>query len=212
MKHPLGKGIFSWYGTERQTNRYGEFFLDYKSHDGIKTKLGQILNFETIRAFNGKRVRVIAVVLENRPSGHAGDKVLKLMPTPAKEGTEIEIGIGTLVFRAGEESFFGLVPDEHRDEMWIDPRRFYELHDQTVELFVEPTSDPAHPVYVPIDSSNEVCVDNGDGTFQLKTKRTDQTQFSLGGTAPDFENHGGGLISFKTRPMARGPGIRHKLL
>jgi hypothetical protein len=41
-----------------------------------------------------------------------------------------------------------LRPGDPRDELWIDPRKLYRLHDQTVELLIEETEDAFSSVAV----------------------------------------------------------------
>jgi len=76
---------------------------------------------------------LIAIVKETRPSGHVGDFFRGLQPSTPKIGERIELGTGTIFY--DDHETIGLRPDDGRDRDWLDPRKLYRLHDQTVELY-----------------------------------------------------------------------------
>jgi hypothetical protein len=89
-------------------------------------------------------------VVESRPSGHAGDLFRKILPPeqPTPVGTVIDLGEGELfVWHENDDGFptggihIGLRPDDGRKTDWFDPNLLYRLHDQTLEIFIEPISD-----------------------------------------------------------------------
>ena len=63
-------------------------------------------------------------------------------------GEVVDLGVGTIAIQPSWEASgvaVALRPDDGRADFWIDPRKLYRLHDQTVELFAEPTDEPADP-------------------------------------------------------------------
>ncbi len=164
----VGHGIFMWGPRERQTQRYGVFYLTARTYDD---KVSSNLDFP--RALEGRRVRVYAVVTESRNSGHAGDRAIGVYPSRPEVGERVEIGVGRLgeSRRAEGEVAVVLQPADGRAHFWCDPRPWYRLHDQTVDLYVEETNEafsPAPP-FAPIDADGLMVFANGDGSFQIVT-------------------------------------------
>lgn len=126
----LGQGQLWWPRFERQTDRYGTIFL-CTGPDGA-----DYVTFESAPV--GSRGRLVAVVLETRPSVHCGDLTRGLAPMTPAVGEEITLGAGTVFTEAdpdtGLPTAVGLVPDDGRDEDWLDPRALYRCHNQTVRL------------------------------------------------------------------------------
>ncbi|WP_228714242.1 phosphoadenosine phosphosulfate reductase domain-containing protein [Prauserella endophytica] len=126
----LGQGQLWWPRFERHTDRYGTIFLctGPDSEDYV--------TFESAPV--GSRGRLVAVVLETRPSVHCGDLTRGLAPTTPAVGEEITLGSGTVFTEpdpdTGLPTAVGLVPDDGRDEDWLDPRALYRCHNQTVRL------------------------------------------------------------------------------
>ncbi|WIV57911.1 hypothetical protein [Amycolatopsis nalaikhensis] len=77
-------------------------------------------------------------MLETRPSVHCGDLTRGLAPTTPAVGEQITLGSGTVFTEpdpdTGLPTAVGLVPDDGRDEDWLDPRALYRCHNQTVRL------------------------------------------------------------------------------
>jgi hypothetical protein len=138
----VGKGIFTWDKRERVSNRYGSFFLSFESYEGEKTKLDLdsfgILNLDLINNLNNKKVKVTCKVIETRKSGHIGDLFLKIFPSIPEINEIIEFdGILNITIDQEMGLCFILKPEDNRRELWIDPRKLYKLHDQTVEVYLE---------------------------------------------------------------------------
>lgn len=148
---PLGSGIFSWCATERRFGRYGSFFLA-RSDFNETVRRDVHLDLPALRVLEGMHVRISLRVAESRPSGHGGDQFLQLFPgAPPAVGSTIELAVGRLVL-VDHSGFppddhptqvgIGIAPSDGRQHLWLDPEKLYRLHDQTVDLFVKPTSDP----------------------------------------------------------------------
>lgn len=146
MAKEIGQGIFMWTGDERRSNRYGGFFLADSTFDDsvvVKTELA----IGELNKFVGSRVKLTALVIENRESGHIGDHFLGVFPSKPDVGESIVIGIGDLVFEhMYEKEIFVLKPQDKREELWLDPRTLFRLHDQTVKIFIEQTDEDYHTV------------------------------------------------------------------
>jgi hypothetical protein len=151
---PLGSGIFAWSADERHSGRYGAFFLSPSNLDETEHHPVQ-LDLTTLSTLNGLHVRITLRIRASRPCGHVGDFALHLAPGPPPEpGTLIELGVGRL-FLLDHGDFprdahptgvgIGLAPSDGRDRLWLNPVVLYRLHDQSVELFVQPTSDAETP-------------------------------------------------------------------
>ena len=167
----IAHGVFGWDAGERQTNRYGGFQLVDRPYEGPVAATPSF-DRDSAAEYVGKRVRVVAKVVEARKSGHAGDKFLKCYPTTPDVGEEIVLGVG--IFGLTTNSYdrsivkVELEPEDGRRELWIDPRRLYRLHDQTVDLFVEETNEPCSPKAEFQESEADGMISNGDGSFQVK--------------------------------------------
>lgn len=126
----LGLGQLWWPRSERQTDRYGSVLLLAGSDADT------YVSFENAPV--GQPGRLVAVVVETRRSGHCGDIARSLAPTTPTVGEEITLGAGTLFTETDADldvpNAVGLVPDDHRDADWLDPRALYRCHNQTVRL------------------------------------------------------------------------------
>lgn len=130
MKLLVGKGQLSWNRGERVSDRYGSVRL-YDSHGGpvpLETELTRL------------KGRLVAKILEARRSTHIGDLFRGLFPSTPDVGEEILLGKG-MVFYLDDGRAIGLEPEEPRDSDWLNPKALYRAHDQTVELYFEPTSE-----------------------------------------------------------------------
>lgn len=163
-----GTGIFNWLGDERRLARYG--FVALWTGNYFETEHCVVeLDAEAVRALEGKRVRMTAEVVETRKSGHIGDQFYEIKPTTPEMGEVIELGVGTLRLDSFEGTLLmGLEPSDGRQELWLDPRKLYRLHDQTVLLTLEETEDPEHeaPDLKPVREDGTLS--NGDGSFQVR--------------------------------------------
>ena len=172
----IGYGVFCWEGSERRTQRYGNVHLATLPYgrDG-ETPARIHLDLDALRPLEGKRVRLTCKVVTTRQSAHLGDKALKVFPSTPEEGENITLGVGFLILGevpAWDETVttsVGLVPEDDREHFWMDPRVLYRLHDQTVEVFVEETTDPCHPV-PDFSPSAEGAILNPDGSVQAVSR------------------------------------------
>lgn len=130
-------GILSWPAEERRSDRYGMISLfekDYNSTVTVKVNLDEIL----LGTMAGKQIKITAKVLEARESDHIGDLFRGLFPSTPRVGQVFSLGQGALVVEELEgRPLFGLKPTDNRDTDWFDPKKLYQLHDQTVELTLE---------------------------------------------------------------------------
>ena len=176
--HRIGSGIFSWCSVERQSGRYGAFFLA-PSDFGETVQRPVHLDVQALGALRGRHVRIAVEIVESRPSGHAGDRFLEVFPgAPPPVGSVIELAVGRMILvdqsdipvrdhptRIG----IGILPSDGRTHLWLDPRILYVLHDQTVAVLVEETTDPETPpsplLQQPVEDG---VIMNPDGTLQLR--------------------------------------------
>jgi hypothetical protein len=62
-----------------------------------------------------------------------------------------------------------LVPGDGREVFWFDPHKLYRLHDQTIDLFIEETTDDFSPrPNVGHQNEPEGFVSAGEGYIQAK--------------------------------------------
>lgn len=144
----LAHGVLTWPAGDRRSDRYGNVYLigqDYGATVTVEPRQNDAL----MASLDGKRVRLICEVVETRTSGHIGDFFHGFFPSTPDVGERIDLGVGTLVIgmdtsEEGDKTI-ALRPDDGRQVFWFDPRKLYRLHDQTVTVFVEETTDPCHP-------------------------------------------------------------------
>lgn len=202
MSERVGHGVFGWSGTERRSDRYGAFVLaatPYASSDRIANHL----DVATLRPLDGKRVRITCKVIANRESGHAGDLALKVFPTTPDVGEVVDLGVGTLRLEdAGYDGMtaVAMVPGDGRDTFWFEPRKLYRLHDQTVDVFIEETTEDFSPAPTFKSTSDPVSIDVGDGYIQAKGVK-DGVNYSA---PPKVERVGDGLFFMDNEPHVAG--------
>jgi len=121
----IGTGILSWPSAERISGRYGCMNLRRDLNDDFFIKLK--------RNLSGRCGTLVAVVKETRSSGHVGDFFRGLRPSTPKIGERIELGTGTIFY--DDHKTIGLRPGDGRGSDWLDPRKLYRLHDQTIKLY-----------------------------------------------------------------------------
>lgn len=162
----IGYGILTWGREERVTGRYGSIALTHQNYFDSVTR-SAILDTANLRVMEGQRVRLKVVIVEARDSGHCGDLFLEIFPSKPEIGEEIELGIGVLQLTSsgipGGGTDIALKPEDGRDHFWMDPRKLYRVHDQTVRLYIEKTSDPCHSAPDIDYSEEEGCLSTGDG-------------------------------------------------
>jgi hypothetical protein len=157
----LGMGIFSWETFERRSNRYGSFCLSANNYE-CNVTCQNYISLNVAREYIGKKVKLIAKVIASRNSGHIGDLALKIFPTRPNVGDLIEIGVGEFILESipigMKDCSISILPNDGRKIFLIDPRKFYMLHDQTVEIYIEKTEEDFSPVYKPGDVAKEMGV------------------------------------------------------
>jgi hypothetical protein len=163
-----GYGIFMWTAQERRSNRYGAFYLATQTYDETVTVRADL--HDDLKALVGKRVKVSCRVLANRVSGHVGDLFLNIFPTTPEVGETVELGVATLALEPTDdgETQIVMIPDDDRDELWIDPRLLFRLHDQTVGLYVLETEESFSPAPVLDECAPDGVKSVGDCTLQAK--------------------------------------------
>lgn len=137
------KGIFTWPAEERRSDRYGMVALACANYD--ETAHARVeLDEAALMFLCGRRVRIVATVLESRESGHIGDIFRGIYPVRPEIGEIIDLGSGAFVvaptYYEDIPLTFGILPDDGRDVDWFDPRLLYRLHDQTVRLDITETN------------------------------------------------------------------------
>ncbi len=89
----LGSGIFMWDSPERQSQRYGYFYLSDVNFHGTAT-VNPHFDLLTAQTFLGKKVKLWAQIIETRQSGHAGDQFIGIFPETPEIGDIINLGVG----------------------------------------------------------------------------------------------------------------------
>jgi len=212
-KQILAKGIFGWDGTERRTSRYGSIHL---SDTPFNPKAGSaVVKYDKalLKRLEGKRVRLTVEVVEVRDSGHLGDAFLKIVPQRPKVGDIVDLGVGELGSLPGwdgKPDIF-LAPKDRAKDLWIDPRKLYRLHDQTVIVYVEETTDPFSKRTNLRNPVDEGAISNGDGTLQVRTKRDWPKEAASLVIVPQVERISDDTL-LVTHAGSTPKGTRHKLV
>lgn len=199
----IGYGILTWGGEERRGDRYGSIVLmgqNYNQDSEVKP----YVNAEAVSQLDTKRVRLTAKVMETRQSGHIGDLFLGLSPSTPEVGEVIELGVGVLNVGAAWEpglTKFVLEPEDGREHFWIDPRLLYRLHDQTVELYAEETTDACHAA-PDLKSGDSGVAGTGDPDAQWQTKGVEAEDIST--IEVQVESLGDGMFRVSPPDMSEG--------
>lgn len=209
MSKKIGSGVFTWDGQERRSDRYGAFVLDHSAYSGERV-CEVALDMPALRALAGRRVRLVAVVLEARKSGHVGDLTHEIYPSTPEVGERVELGVGEL--RIGRVEWppnfvpsIELVPSDGRKVFWIDPRKLYRLHDQTVEIYAEETEDAPHAAPDLKKAEREVRVAvASEGSFQYKNLDPERDEVSI---APEVRSLGGGMFAVNMPVLGDGKHV-----
>jgi len=138
----LGVGILNWPRIERVTDRYGVVTLSPSGHDCVSSV--QACRYQALTPGSVAGVgRLVAIVIETRKSGHIGDLFHQIFPRTPKIGQRIILGKGRLFFQVDEAVVFvkavGLEPLDGRHTQWLKIRALFDCHDQTVELWFDPS-------------------------------------------------------------------------
>lgn len=209
-QYMVGYGIFCWGGEERRSNRYGSFTLTDSDYNNTTTVTPKVNIPDELL---GKRVRVVCKVVESRKSGHIGDLFLNIFPSQPEVSEEIELGIGflhaTVCDWSPEHLTIYLIPEDGRKMLWIDPRILYRLHDQTVKVFMEETTDACHAP--PEFNTNEEGVkgageDEIGGFIQTKGVEVDEVFVPRKTLKP----MGGGMFVAEPQSLKVGNEIKYE--
>jgi hypothetical protein len=196
----LAHGTLSWNSAERRSDRYGEIYLDADAYSEPKVSI-PTYDTKVGNALVGKRVRLIAKVTKARPSGHVGDLFLGIKPSQPEVGEEIDLGVG--IFEQGSVDWspmttIMLKPGDGRETFWFDPRKLYRLHDQTIDMFIEETTDDFSPApKLGNHAEPDMVLSAGDGYIQAKKVEIPTKLY------PEVKPLGGGL--FVVTPPGHGP-------
>jgi len=203
----LGEGILSWHPSERRSKRYGSINLsDSNFNEDAKAEFW--LNQEGLGQLQGKRVRLWCIVLEERTSGHMGDLNLGLRPIRANRHEMIQLGVGILTLDCNPiGTSIGLHPSDGRQHFWLDPRKLYRLHDQTVQLQCIETDQPDH-VVEPFQTTGQTIDFGNDGQksyFQLSGDEWSDPNIVGIELEPKIEEVEGGFLVSRTAVPIRRP-------
>jgi len=221
MRVRVASGIFGWEGGERRSDRYGAIHFtgsDFEKSTVVEVYLNTkvLSKSESYRrkgsSLIGKRVRLIGKVLETRKSGHIGDLAHGIYPSTPEKGEEIDLGVGTLDVENGYDGTPDIVlcPNDDRRVFWMDPRKLYRLHDQTIDLFAEETTDEFTPApdIKPIGDIDISDTRDGDGSVQMKGAETGDTIK----IRPHVESLGNGMFAISApRPDKNGKFVAQKV-
>lgn len=205
----VGHGILSWNSTERRSDRYGAFVLGQCNFED-NVRVAAHLDEPALRGLIGKRVRVLCKVVANRGSGHLGDTHHGIKPTTPEVGEVVDLGVGTL--RLVDAGFGGMTavalePNDGRKHFWYDPYKLYRLHDQTVDLFIEETSDEFSPApTLKAHEGGPEQIETGTGYAQVKGVEEGVEYF----VPADVERLGGGMFVL-SHPTGMEAGRRRKM-
>lgn len=198
----VGHGVFGWNSAERRSNRYGAIHLSDSPYSEVKA-CKSYLHSELLPV--GKRVRITATVVEARDSGHVGDLFLCIQPSRPEVGEEVDLGVGVLATEEGWDGTPSLVlqPNDGRTDLWIDPRKLYRLHDQTVDLYIEETEDAFSEAPELSCGEPDGVISTGDGDNSLQVKRISEDRLQSGKMKvfPKPERLGDGLFSLDFSPQ-----------
>lgn len=91
MKKLLAKGIFSWDGAERRSDRYGSIHLSSTPYEGSAVV---VVEYDTalLNELDEERVHLTCVVIEARESGHIGDLSHGFYPSKPDVGEIVDLG------------------------------------------------------------------------------------------------------------------------
>lgn len=132
----LGYGIFGWMSPERKSDRYGAVALFDGDSKEKKLIDSPIVHLDKIKEVEGKKGSLYVEVLETRQSTHIGDMFRGIYPSTPKKGAKIKLGEGVLFTEVSYGiQTIGLRPDDGRQSDWLNPKKLYKAHEQTVNLF-----------------------------------------------------------------------------
>ena len=135
----LAFGVLSWFRSERVSDRYGS--VSVYNEDSMGTHLidNSKINLDEVEKFTGKKGKLICEVLDTRESTHIGDMFHGFFPKTPQVGQKFTLGEGTLFSeQIDDQKAVGVEPEDGRNAFWLDPKKLYNVHEQTVNLYFEP--------------------------------------------------------------------------
>ena len=192
----LASGVFGWDSTERRSNRYGSVHISDTPYDEGPTD-EVFFDLDTIAKLKGERVNLTVEVITARESGHIGDLFLKVFPSTPDVGEVVDLGVGILDSANGYDGSPDIIlkPNDGRRELWIDPRKLYRLHDQTVKVYAELTFADFTPAPVIEQVEEDGSLGGPDESIQVKNV----PEGSKIHIEPKFKSMGEGLFLVTTR-------------
>jgi hypothetical protein len=128
--HVIGTGQLNWNRGERVSDRYGAVGVYRDAHWQTDEESMSLTGHENA----GHRGTLRAVILEIREADHIGDLFHGWHVGGARVGETIDLGRGTLFFDDDHGPKVGVVPDDGRQEQWLDGSALDRCHSQTVRL------------------------------------------------------------------------------
>jgi len=137
------KGVFNWQRRERISNRYGGILLDQHAANVNEGESAPCVDLSALAPLVGRKVRITATVLETRESYHIGDLFRDIYPSTPNVNDYVVLGRGDLIGierddNGCEQLIFRRESRRNEASDWMDPRKLYRLHNQTVELTIIP--------------------------------------------------------------------------
>lgn len=138
-KHRLGAGVLTWDGSERRSDRYGTVYLIEEGHNSATPEpSNSLVEIDKVAPLAESQGSLVAVVTAARDSTHIGDLFRGIYPSRPEVGEIIELGQGRLFYQGigyAKGICVGLKPEDGRDADWLDPRKLYRAHEQSVILY-----------------------------------------------------------------------------
>jgi hypothetical protein len=137
----LGRGHLSWPAGERRSDRYGTVTL-FEVGRYREPYPPSVLKIDGLPV--ERHAKLKARVVEQHRSDHIGDFFRGIRPPaePPPCDSVWTLGEGRVFLDPhADMPGVGLVPDDRRDNDWLDPHVLYTLHSQVVDLWLEVDGD-----------------------------------------------------------------------
>jgi hypothetical protein len=131
----IGTGVLNWNRSERISDRYGAITMNNDNADDVVLTKDAKLFVDEIRKHRNEFGYLVCHILETRESTHLGDLFHGFFPSTPKKGANIKLGEGKLFYEYNNIDTVGLRPIDDRETFWLDPKKLYQVHEQTVELY-----------------------------------------------------------------------------
>lgn len=136
----LGKGVLTWDAKERRTDRYGAIWLTPEGQTSFSNDITPSLVIST-SGLEGRKGKLHVLITATRESTHIGDLFHGVFPETPNVGEIITLGEGRLFYEPCAQGghCVGLKPDDNRPTFWLDIKKLYRCHEQSVQLMFEET-------------------------------------------------------------------------